>query len=367
LTPAPSRIVAHVDMDSFYASAEVRRDASLRDKPVVIGADPKEGKGRGVVVSCNYPARKFGLRSAMPISEAWRLCPDAVYLRPDFEYYESISSQVMEIIRRRVKGFEQVSIDEAFIELTGVVATMEEAETLALGIKDELRTRTGLTCSIGLAENKSSAKIATDLHKPDGITVISPGKTKEFLAPLSVSAIPGVGVKTEQQLKEMGVTKVGDVQRLEADVVRRRLGATGIWIWEVANGMENEPVKERELQSVSTERTLQEDSQDWSVIEGTVADLASELGDRALSAHIVFRKVGIKVRFRGFETHTREVKLATYSNDKDTILREARSLLKSFQYKKVPVRLVGLRLSDVRREAPDQTTISFWVEKKEEG
>jgi len=127
LTPAPSRIVAHVDMDSFYASAEVRRDASLRDKPVVIGADPKEGKGRGVVVSCNYPARKFGLRSAMPISEAWRLCPDAVYLRPDFEYYESISSQVMEIIRRRVKGFEQVSIDEAFIELTGVVATMEEA------------------------------------------------------------------------------------------------------------------------------------------------------------------------------------------------------------------------------------------------
>jgi DNA polymerase IV (DinB-like DNA polymerase) len=363
----PPRIVAHIDMDSFYASAEAKRDPSLRERPVVIGAAPKEGKGRGVVVSCNYPARKFGLRSAMPISEAWRLCPQAVYLRPDFEYYESLSNQVMDVIRSRVRDFEQVSIDEAFVDLTRSVSNMDEAEAWVARMKDALKAETGLTCSIGLAENKSAAKIATDLHKPDGITVIGPGKTKELLAPLPVTVIPGVGIKTELSLKEIGVTKVGDLQRLEVELVRKRLGASGLWIWEVANGLENEPVKEHELKSFSTERTLDEDSQDWSIVEGIMTDLASELGDRVRSAHMVFRKVGIKVRFRGFETHTREARLATYSNDKATIQKEARSMLKTFQDKKIPVRLVGLRVSEVKREAPDQTSISVWVEKKVEG
>jgi DNA polymerase IV (archaeal DinB-like DNA polymerase) len=348
-------------MDSFYASAETKRNPSLRDIPVVIGADPKDGKGRGVVVSCNYPARKFGLRSAMPISEAWRLCPQAVYLRPDFEYYESLSSQVMQIIRARVRDFEQMSIDEAFVDLRSIATTMDEAEVWVARLKDDLRAETGLTCSIGLAENKSAAKIATDLHKPDGVTVIGPGHTREFLAPLPIGVIPGVGVKTELLLKDMGITKVGDLQGLEVDVVKKRLGGSGLWIWDVANGLENEPVKEHELKSFSTERTLEEDSQDWAAIEAIVSELASELGDRVQSAHIVFRKVGVKVRFRGFETHTRETRLATYSNDRDAILREARSLLRAFQDKKLPVRLVGLKVSEVKREAADQTSISVWM------
>ena len=364
--PQP-RIVAHIDMDSFYASAEARRNPSLKDEPVVIGADPKEGKGRGVVVSCNYPARKFGLRSAMPISEAWRLCPQAVYLRPDFEYYEMLSNQVMQVIKRRARDFEQVSIDEAFVDLRSVVSSMEAAEAWAANLKDALKAEIGLTCSIGLAENKSAAKIATDLHKPDGVTVIGPGRTKELLAPLPITVIPGVGVKTEQSLKEIGIMKVGDLQRLEADAVKRRLGATGLWIWEVANGLENDPVREHELKSFSTETTLGEDSQDWNVVESTIADLASDLGERMVSAHIVFRKVGIKIRFRGFETHTREVRLPSYSNDAAAILKEARALLRSFQDKKIPVRLVGLKISEVKKEPADQTSMSVWIEKKEEG
>jgi len=362
LSVPPPRIVAHVDMDSFYASAETKRNPSLRDIPVVIGADPRDGKGRGVVVSCNYPARKFGLRSAMPISEAWRLCPQAVYLRPDFEYYESLSSQVMQIIRARVTDFEQMSIDEAFVDLRSIATTMDEAEVWVARLKDDLRAETGLTCSVGLAENKSAAKIATDLHKPDGITVIGPGRTREFLAPLPINVIPGVGVKTELLLKDMGISKVGDLQKLEVDLVKKRLGGSGLWIWDVANGLESEPVKEHELKSFSTERTLEEDSQDWTAIEGIVSELASELGDRVQSAHIVFRKVGVKVRFRGFETHTRETRLATYSNDKDAILREARSLLRAFQDKKLAVRLVGLKVSEVKREAADQTSISVWMD-----
>ncbi|MGA2664425.1 MAG: DNA polymerase IV [Nitrososphaerales archaeon] len=368
--PPPPRMVAHIDMDSFYASAEARRDPSLRERPVVIGADPRDGKGRGVVVSCNYPARRFGLRSAMPISEAWRLCPQAVYLRPDFEYYEALSSQVMQVIRSRAREFEQVSIDEAFVDLRAVATSLGEAEVWVGSLKEALRAETGLTCSVGLAESKSAAKIATDLHKPDGVTVIGPGKTREFLAPLPIGVIPGVGIKTELLLKDLGITKVGDLQAVEVDLLKKRLGGSGLWIWEVANGLESEPVREHELKSFSTERTLEEDSLDWALVDSIMAELASELGERVRGGRMLFRKVGIKVRFRGFETHTRETRLVTYTNDGGAILREARSLLRSFQDKKLPVRLVGLRVSEVKAEPPDQMSISAWidaVEKKEEG
>jgi DNA polymerase IV (archaeal DinB-like DNA polymerase) len=364
---ASPRIVAHIDMDSFYASAEARRNPDLKDRPVVIGAEPREGKGRGVVISCNYAARRFGLRSAMPISEAWRLCPTAVYLPPDFEYYESLSNEVMKVIKSKVRTFEQVSIDEAFVDLAGVANSFEDARNWIAELKDDLKVKTGLTCSIGLAESKSAAKIATDLHKPDGITVIAPGQIRESLADLPVSVIPGVGMKTELALKELGVSKVADLQKLDADKLKRRLGTSGVWLWEVANGLEDEPVREHELKSLSTERTMEEDTDNWHLIDALVSELASELANRAQSAHVTFRRVGIKVRFRGFETHTREIKLATFSNDGAVIARESRSLIREFQGKKLPVRLVGLRISELRGEIADQTSMTAWIEKKEDG
>ncbi|MDA4137379.1 MAG: DNA polymerase IV [Thaumarchaeota archaeon] len=362
---ANARIIAHIDMDSFYASAEARRNPALKDKPVVIGAEPKEGKGRGVVISCNYAARKFGLRSAMPISEAWRLCPDAVYLHPDFEYYESLSSEVMKIIKSKVRVFEQVSIDEAFVDLAGVASTFEDAGSWMIQLKAELKSMTGLTCSIGLAETKSAAKIATDLHKPDGITVIGPGQIRQSLAVLPISVIPGVGMKTELTLKDLGVAKVGDLQTLDPAVLKRRLGTSGLWLWEVANGIENYPVREHELKSLSTERTFEEDTEDWGKVDELVSGLASELASRASLAHVIFRKVGIKIRFRGFETHTRETRLATFSSDGKVIAKEASSMLHEFQDKKRPVRLVGLKVSELRTETADQTSITAWLEKKE--
>jgi len=364
---AHGRIIAHIDMDSYYASAEARRNPSLQDKPVVIGAEPKEGKGRGVVISCNYAARKFGLRSAMPISEAWRLCPSAVYLPPDFEYYESLSNDVMKVIKGKVKIFEQVSIDEAFVDLAGVADSFEEARGWVVALKDDLKNQTGLTCSVGLAETKSAAKIATDLHKPDGITVIPAGQVKQSLAGLPVSVIPGVGMKTELALKEMGVSKVGDIQILDVAFAKRRLGASGVWLWGVANGVENDPVREHELKSLSTERTFGEDAEDWNSIEELVTELSSELANRATQAHVISRKVGIKIRFRGFETHTREIRLATFSSDENVIAREARSLLREFHGKKLPVRLVGIKISELRGETADQTSMTDWIEKKGEG
>jgi DNA polymerase IV (archaeal DinB-like DNA polymerase) len=362
-----ARIIAHIDMDSYYASAETKRNPALKDKPVVIGPDPKEGRARGVVISCNYAARKYGLRSAMPISEAWRLCPGAVYLPPDFEYYESLSNEVMNIIRSRVKTFEQLSIDEAFVDLAGVVDSLGGARKWVTDLKEDLRIRTGLTCSVGLAETKTAAKIATDMHKPDGITVIGPGMVKETLAPLPVSVIPGVGVKTELILKEMGISKIADLQAVDVDVMKRRLGRSGVWLWEVGNGVEKEPVRQHELRSLSTERTFEKDTQEWVAVEELITELASELASRGQSAHIVFRKVGIKIRFRGFETHTREARLATHSNDRNVLEREALTLLHEFREKKLPVRLVGLRISELKSETADQSSMTNWIEKKGEG
>lgn len=359
-----ARIIAHIDMDSYYASAETRRNPELRDKPIVIGPEPREGKARGVVISCNYAARKFGLRSAMPISEAWRLCPNAVYLPPDFEYYESLSNEVMDIIRSKVEIFEQVSIDEAFVDLAGVVDSPEDAQRWVADLKEDLRTHTGLTCSVGIAETKTAAKIATDMHKPDGITVIGPGMIKETLAPLPVSVIPGVGVKTELMLKEMGISKVADLQAAEIDVMKRKLGRSGVWLWEVGNGVERDPVREHELKSLSTERTFEEDTHEWAAVEELMTELASELASRGESAHIVFRKVGIKIRFRGFETHTRESRLATHSNDRNVLEREALTLLREFREKNLPIRLVGLKISELKGETADQSSMTNWIEKK---
>ncbi|MBI2648158.1 MAG: hypothetical protein HYW93_00680, partial [Thaumarchaeota archaeon] len=155
---ATSRIIAHIDLDSFYASAEIRRNESLKNQPVIIGADPKEGKGRGVALTCNYIARRSGVRSGMPISQAWRLCPQAVFIRPDFEYYELLSMQVMQILRSKGGKFEQVSIDEAFVDLSSVLNSYSEVRGWVKNLKEGLAEKTGLTCSVGVAENKSSAK-----------------------------------------------------------------------------------------------------------------------------------------------------------------------------------------------------------------
>jgi DNA polymerase IV (DinB-like DNA polymerase) len=350
-------------MDSFYASAEVRRNPELKEKPVVIGADPKEGKGRGVVLTCNYHARKFGVRSAMPISEAWRLCPQAVYLPPDFSYYDEVSEEVMGIIRGKVEAFEQVSIDEAFVDLSGVTGSLDEAVGWVGALKTELWMKAGLTCSVGVAENKSAAKIATDLQKPDGVTVIPPGATRARLAPLPITVIPGVGAKTEAVLAGKGVATVGDLAGMKLDAVRRLLGRSGIWLWEVANGIERDEVKEHAVKSLSTERTFYEDAEGWDAVERVVDELAVELASRARGAGITFRRVGIKVRFRGFETHTREARLAAHSSSETLIRQEALSLLRAFRNRKEPVRLVGVRVSELGRELAAQSEITAWMEK----
>ncbi len=356
------RIIMHVDIDSFYPSVEMRENPSLKGLPVIVGADPKGGKGRGVVVSCSYEARKFGVHSGQPISRAYRLCPDAVYLRPNFSLYGKASSSIMRLLRSFVDKFEQVSIDEAFLDVTNKVVDYEEARALALQIKEELLKKEGFTCSIGIAPNKSTAKIASDFKKPDGLTVVKPDHVKEFLAPLPVSAITGVGKKTAYFLRSIGVETIGQLQNVPGKDLVKYFGKGGVWLWSVAHGQERIEVREREMmKSLSAEHTFDYDIDDHAKVLATMEVLAEELHKRVVSANLLFKTVGIKVRFRHFETSTRENSLPNYTDEKEILLQEAKSLFREFEQDDRKIRLIGLRVSNMKKVGVGKTGLEVWL------
>src|SRR5712691_5195344 len=205
------RSILHVDMDAFYASVEQLDQHQYKGKPVIVGADPRNGKGRGVVAACSYEARKFGVRSALPISRAWKLCPEGVYVRPRMKRYVEVSHQVMEVFRRYTDLVEPASIDEAFLDITGSTALLGAPDAIARSIKDEIRQATGLTASVGLAPNKFLAKIASDLKKPDAFVIVEEKNIDEFLRDLPISRLWGVGPKTELRLHEIGFRTIGQI------------------------------------------------------------------------------------------------------------------------------------------------------------
>ena len=271
-------IIFHVDLDAFYVSVEARENPALRGAAVVVGADPESGKGRGVVITCSYEARKFGLRSGMPISRAWKLCPTAVYLPPNFDLYERVSAEVMRTLKEFGDSSEQTGIDEAFLDVTGRAATLAEALQLAQVVKNAVRTVHGLSCSIGIGPNKSSAKIASDLQKPDGLTVVPLDSPAAFLAPLAVSVIPGVGKKTQAFLQEHGVKTIAQLQAVPGRQLMSWFGKTGVWLWGVAHAQERMPVRAREMpKSLAVERTFREDVLEFGRVYSEAEDAAHEL------------------------------------------------------------------------------------------
>jgi nucleotidyltransferase/DNA polymerase involved in DNA repair len=345
------RTIFHVDLDAFYVSVEMRENPRLRGLPVVVGADPEEGRGRGVVVTCSYEARRFGLKSGMPISRAWRLCPTAVYLRPNFELYERVSQEVMDTLRGFADSFEQTGIDEAFLDVSGRVDGPEEAKQLALIIKKSVRDAHSLTCSVGIGPNKSTAKIASDVQKPDGLTLVPADSAAQFLAPLPVSVIPGVGKKTQAFLKDRNVEKVADLQAIPGKELMRWFGKTGVWLWGVVHAHEQIPVMAREMpKSLSVERTFREDVGDYSRVYAEASDAARELSERLREGPFKYKVAGIKIRFHHFETHTRERTLPEYTDSAEVLLETTRDLLKEFEERGDLVRLVGVRVATLVRE-----------------
>ncbi|WP_292518844.1 DNA polymerase IV [Methanoculleus sp.] len=354
------RIVLHVDMDSFFASVEVRRDPSLAGKPVIVGADPKGGTGRGVVSTCSYEARRYGVHSGMPISRAYDLCPHGVYLRVDHPFYAGVSEEIMAILARHTGRIEQVSIDEAYLDVSDA-GSFPAAEALAAAIKREIREETGLTCSVGVAPGKAVAKIASDYQKPDGLTVIPPGEVAAFLAPLPVGKIPGVGKKTGEDLRQMGILTAGDLARRDVQDLIARFGRSGIVLHRLARGIDDREVRGREgCKSVSRETTFDEDTADPSVIAGTLAGLADDVAETLRAGGLRCRTVTVKVRYRGFQTHTRSRTLPRFTSDPETIRQAASGLLLPFLNGE-PVRLIGVRLSTLEGGRTRQALIDEFL------
>ena len=358
VTEKKRRIVMHCDINAFYPSCEIRRDPSLKGKPLVVGADPKGGRGRGVVTSCSYEARKLGVRSGMPISQAYKLAPSAMYVRPDFELYGQTSERVMKLLRSYATKFEQTSIDEAFLDVTDNCSSFEEAKLLARRMKEDLRAAEGLTMSVGVAPNKSIAKIASDYQKPDGLTVVLPDQVERFLSPLPVEKISGVGKKTTEFLNGKGVTTIGELRKISAKNLTDWFGRGGVWLWAIANGIEETPVEERPLRkSISVEQTFEKDLHDKNLVIEALDALTAEVHERLLEERLLFRTVGVKVRLEGFQTFTREKSHTAYVDDKNVIDEYVKLLFREFENDRRKVRLVGVRLSGLRPAEGQQSRL----------
>jgi len=363
------RVIFHVDLDAFYASVEQRENPSLRGCPLIIGADPKKGTGRGVVVACSYEARKKGLHSGQPISRAYRLCPDGIYVRPNFELYARVSSDVMQLLKTYADKFEQMSIDEAYLDVTQSCDRYGGPVELAKRIKAELKEHEGLTCSIGIAPNKSAAKIASDYQKPDGLTYVDPNRVKEFLAPLPVSRISGIGKKTEPKLKELGIRTIGDLANYSPKALYKLFGKSAVWVWAIANGEEKVEVQESyEMKSIGAEYTFEIDTDDWSVVDARINELIDDVYSRMLGEKKAYRTVVLKIRFSGFETYTREKTLRFPSTKRDTIAHIIHALTEEFRVLPKKVRLVGVRVAGLedaeRKTAASGTLDSFTAQSK---
>lgn len=356
------RIIFHIDMDSFYASVEIQWNRSLKGKPVIVGADPKAGTGRGVVSTCSYEARRYGVRSGMPISKAYKLCPNGVYLPVNMPLYEKISDKIEQILKRYADKVERVGIDEAFIDVTDKVKEYVNAKELALKVKDAVYIQEGLTCSIGIAPNKSVAKIASDFRKPDGLTIVEPNQVREFLDLLPATKIIGVGKKTYSVLKRFGLETIGQVARYPKEDLAQIFGKFGIHLWEVANGIDDSEVQEAgEPKSFSLEHTFEKDTDDQNLVLKTLQLQAENLYRQLVEMQYQYRTVTLKIRFEDFETFTRSRSLPSHTHDKEAITATVKILLREFESDPRKIRLVGLKVSDLRKPSQGVERIEKWL------
>jgi DNA polymerase-4 len=333
------RRIIHVDMDAFYASVEQRDDPALRGKPVAVGGRPDQ---RGVVAAASYEARAFGVRSAMSMAKAVRLCPPLVIVRPDFARYQAASSAVFGIFREVTPLVEPLSLDEAYLDVTENAWNEPLATTVARRLKDRIRADTGLTASAGVAPNKFLAKIASGWKKPDGLTVISPDRVEPFLQQLPVDALWGVGPVTARKLRARGIERLIDVRAADPAGLRDTVGSLADWLQQLANGLDDRPVvPNRETKSSGSENTYPEDLTGLAVIREEIAEMAAHavawLGRKALFA----RTVTIKVRYSDFTTITRS-HTAAPTRDEAAIVGRALQLIERTDAGKRPVRLLGV-------------------------
>jgi DNA polymerase IV (DinB-like DNA polymerase) len=359
------RIILHVDMDYFFAQIEERGNPHFKGKPVVVGADPKGGKGRGVVSTANYEARKYGIRSGMPISKAWQLCPDAIFLPVNIGLYQKVSEEIMEIVKKYSPIYEIVSLDEAYLDLTeyshilenmrmfgeeiGIEKSYRKVEKLARKLKKEIFEKERLTCTVGIGPNKTIAKLAAEKAKPNGLKVVKPEEVEKFLDPLDVDDLPGIGPKTAEKLRKIGINKIFELKKLSKKKLKEMFGKVGEYFWERARGIDEEPVSPEEIiKSVGRQITFERDTRNPRLIFGIFDRLIKEVYDELVKNNFSFRTITVICRYKGFETHSKSKTLKKTCSDSAILKNEAKKLLLRFLIKgKKLIRLIGIRVSNL--------------------
>lgn len=341
------RTILHVDLDAFYAAVEARENPSLSGKPLVVGADPRGGRGRGVVAAASYEARAFGIHSAMPISQAWRRCPHAVYVRPRMRLYADVSERFMAILERTTDLVEPLSIDEAFLDVTESRALFGDGSAIARRIKKEVRREERITASIGVAPSKFLAKIASDLRKPDGLVVVPPDDVAGFLNELPVERLWGAGAKAVSRFHRLGARTIGDVARLGRGRLVRSFGESlGDHFDRLAHGVDERDVEpDHERKSVGRETTFSSDVPDRSLVERTLLDLTDQVTQRLRRDGLSGQTVTVKLRTADFVTVTRRETLPVPADTTDVLWPAVRELLARADVTEQPIRLVGVSIS----------------------
>ena len=343
---APSNIIAHFDLDSFFVSVEILKDPSLKGKPVIVGGHNE----KGIVTTCTYEARKFGVHSAMPMKTAMRLCPQAIVVSGTYSEYSRYSKWVTQIIASRAPLFEKASVDEFYIDLQGMDKFFDPLKW-TIDLRELIMNETGLPISFGIAKNKMVAKMATNEAKPNGFLQVPLGKEKEFLAPLEVNKIPGVGEQSNKILQYHGIKLIGDIQQATPENLEKLLGKWGYELWNKAQGNHTSTIEEyREPKSISTENTFEENVMDVEFLMSEIVRMTEKICFELRREEKVTGCVTIKLRYPDFETTSRQVSIP-YTSADDEIIPVAKALFHKLYKKGKPIRLLGVRLSDFNNDA----------------
>lgn len=336
--------ITHIDLDSFFVSVECRTNPKLLGKPVAIGGSGE----RGVVASCSYAARKFGVHSAMPGKLAKQLCPELIFVRGDYESYTKASAEVTKIIEEAVPLFEKTSIDEFYIDMTGMdqfFGTLKYTTEL----REKIIQKTGLPISFGLSKNKTVSKVATGLAKPSGYKYVTYGEEKPFLAPLPVKKIPMIGEKTAQNLYKMGVRKIYTLQQMPMQLLESAFGRHGIMMWEKANGIDNSSITPYvDRKSLSSEETFEKDTMDIEMLESLLVSMTEDLCFKMRKENFLTGCVSVKIRYSDFNTHTQQIKIP-YTSADHLLIPQVKELFKKLYTRRMLIRLVGVRFSNLVR------------------
>jgi DNA polymerase-4 len=334
------RTIVHMDLDSFFVSVSRLENSALHNKPVIVGGT----SDRGVVAACSYEARAFGVHSAMPIKLARRLCPDAIIIRGDYDRYSYYSEVVTDIIKEDVPVYEKSSIDEFYIDMTGMDRFFG-CYNYTTELRQRIMKETGLPISFGLSENKTVSKVATGEAKPNGQKKIDFGDEKVFLGPLSIKKIPMVGDKTYTLLRSMGVERVYTLQEMPPDLLTKVLGENGFVLWKKANGIDNTPVEPySERKSISTEETFEQDTADVAFLKSLMVKMTEKLAFQLRSENKLTACITVKIRYSNFDTHTTQSRISYTSSD-HTLIAKAKELFDKLYERRMLIRLIGIRFS----------------------